>query len=103
MAGTCSRCAGCGQIADTEEGEPWAYWADLPAQSAAAVLMGVVKPIPCPQCDGFGRVLNANALPDLYRACRSVKMTLAPYLTETDDFDNLYLKVSEALNKARGE
>ena len=52
--GVCDRCDGCGQIADSDEGEAWWTWATLPVPSNMAVTMGVVKPIPCPDCDGTG-------------------------------------------------
>jgi RecJ-like exonuclease len=52
----CPRCDGCGQIADSDDGEPWTAWTSLPVQSALAVVMGMVKPIPCPECDGAGVV-----------------------------------------------
>jgi len=48
----CPRCNGCGQIANTDEGEPWSYWNDLPLESKVAVIHGIVKPIPCPGCGG---------------------------------------------------
>ncbi len=48
----CSRCDGCGLIADSDEGEPWTAWRDLPPGSDLAVQMGLVKPIPCPKCCG---------------------------------------------------
>lgn len=48
----CPRCDGCGQIADSESGEPWKHWADLPPGSDAAVRLGIVKPIVCPTCRG---------------------------------------------------
>ena len=47
---TCTRCDGCGRIADSEDGEPWTFWTSLPVSSAAAMLLGLVKPIPCPKC-----------------------------------------------------
>lgn len=50
----CGRCNGCGQIADSKDGEPWNDWEDLPPGSNVAVLMGLVKPIPCPTCGGAG-------------------------------------------------
>ncbi len=50
----CSRCDGCGRIADSDEGEPWTAWSDLPPGSDLAVQMGLVKPIPCPKCGGNG-------------------------------------------------
>lgn len=46
----CGRCEGCGQIADSEDGEPWTTWAELPPGADLAVRMGLVKPIPCPVC-----------------------------------------------------
>lgn len=46
----CPRCGGCGQIANTDDGEPWTAWTSLPVRSAAAVVLGVVRPIPCPTC-----------------------------------------------------
>lgn len=50
----CPKCDGCGKIADSEDGEPWTIWTDLPLKSSAAVLMGLVKPINCPECGGSG-------------------------------------------------
>lgn len=52
----CSKCAGCGRIANDEEGTPWKYWEELPIKSAAAVIMGIVKPLTCPDCKGTGQV-----------------------------------------------
>jgi len=51
----CERCNGCGQVADSETGEPWSYWEELPPGSDIAVRMGIVKPKSCPVCDGKGR------------------------------------------------
>ena len=48
----CQRCDDCGQIADSEDGAPWHVWANLPPGSDIAVRMGIVKPIPCPDCKG---------------------------------------------------
>lgn len=48
----CGRCGGEGQIADSESGEPWSAWAELPPGADLAVKLGVVKPIPCPDCAG---------------------------------------------------
>mgnify|MGYP001578388989 CR=1 FL=1 len=50
----CERCDGCGRIADSESGEPWTYWMELPLRSSVAVLCGIVKPISCPACGGSG-------------------------------------------------
>lgn len=52
----CDRCEGCGQIANTNSGEAWTHWADMPVKSAAAVMMGIVRPISCPDCGGSGKV-----------------------------------------------
>jgi len=51
----CTRCEGCGKIADSPDGEPWIRWLVLPVQSATAVLLGLVNPIPCPACHGTGK------------------------------------------------
>ena len=50
----CTKCDGCGQVADTEEQEPWSDWLALPLGSSVAVLIGMVKPITCPACEGTG-------------------------------------------------
>jgi hypothetical protein len=52
----CSKCDGCGQVADSEDQEPWSWWLSLPVSSAAAVLAGIVKPIPCPACKWTGEM-----------------------------------------------
>lgn len=51
----CAKCDGCGKVADTTDQEPWSAWMELPLQSAGAVLAGLVKPIPCPECGGSGQ------------------------------------------------
>lgn len=51
----CDRCDGCGQIADDKDGAPWTAWTSLPYQSAIAIRLGWVKPIPCPECEGSGK------------------------------------------------
>lgn len=53
---TCPQCDGCGRIANTEEGEPWKYWAELPVKSAIAVVAGIVRPVECPRCKGTGKL-----------------------------------------------
>lgn len=50
----CQRCDGCGRIADSDDGEPWTVWANLPPGSDLAVRMGIVNPIDCPACGGTG-------------------------------------------------
>lgn len=52
----CIRCDGDGRIANTPNGESWTSWAALPLNSAHAVIMGLVRPIPCPVCKGRGTV-----------------------------------------------
>lgn len=52
----CQRCAGCGQIANDSDGTPWSAWLNLPLDSAVAVVAGIVRPLPCPTCNGAGRI-----------------------------------------------
>jgi hypothetical protein len=51
----CPRCWGCGRIADSDNAEPWICWEMLPSPSNFAVVMGIVKPLPCPACGGTGK------------------------------------------------
>lgn len=51
----CPSCAGCGKIANDDDGTPWKYWEELPAPSKLAVQMGIVRPITCTLCAGTGR------------------------------------------------
>ena len=53
---TCPQCDGGGKLADTEDREPWSAWTSLPLQSAAAVVMGMVRPIECDRCQGSGEI-----------------------------------------------
>lgn len=50
----CRRCLGWKQIANSDDGESWKYWAELPPPSNLAVQVGVVFPIQCPRCQGKG-------------------------------------------------
>jgi RecJ-like exonuclease len=50
----CQHCEGCGKVADTDEREPWTAWTSVPLHSSIAVVMGMVKPIPCEYCKGTG-------------------------------------------------
>lgn len=54
----CDRCDGEGKIADSEGGEPWSSWAELPPGSDLAVRTGIVKPMDCPDCAGAGPILK---------------------------------------------
>jgi hypothetical protein len=46
----CLKCRGCGLIANSKDREPWLDWTSLPLQSSLAVLLGIVRPVPCPEC-----------------------------------------------------
>ncbi len=50
----CGQCDGCGKVANSDDGEPWTVWENLPPCSDIAVKMGIVKPISCPACGGMG-------------------------------------------------
>ena len=52
MTEVCSKCDGCGQVADTDDEEPWSFWMKLPLENALAVVMGLIRPKPCPACSG---------------------------------------------------
>jgi hypothetical protein len=52
----CPACDGCGQVANTNDREPWIAWENLPVKSAIAVVLGIVKPIQCMRCIGTGVV-----------------------------------------------
>lgn len=55
----CDRCDGCGKIASSKGGEPWTFWLNLPLKSAAAVWLGLVKPLTCPDCKGSGKAVRS--------------------------------------------
>lgn len=57
----CTKCDGCGKIANSDDQEPWTQWANLPLQSATAVVMGLVRPMECPECGGSGKYVYADA------------------------------------------
>lgn len=50
----CPKCQGDKQIANSDDGEPWSAWANLPPGSDLAVRAGLVRPITCPECRGTG-------------------------------------------------
>jgi hypothetical protein len=64
-SGDCDRCEGCGYVANSDDAEPWTAWANLPMQSAIAVQMGLVKPVPCPECDGSGDAIATEGNTDV--------------------------------------
>lgn len=51
----CRRCWGCGQLANSNDQEPWTVWEELPPGSDLAVRLGIVIPVPCPDCNGTGQ------------------------------------------------
>jgi hypothetical protein len=57
----CSLCLGWKQVDDGDEPASWKYWAELPAQSSAAVALGLVRPVPCPRCGGAGKEPSKGA------------------------------------------
>ncbi len=46
----CSSCFDCGLIANDDDHTPWVEVLKLPLGSAAAVVMGLIRPIPCLKC-----------------------------------------------------
>lgn len=50
----CQRCLGWKQIANSDDGESWKYWAELPSPENLAVQVGIVFPTRCPRCEGTG-------------------------------------------------
>lgn len=51
----CERCDGCGKIGSDATGAPWTFWQSLKPGEDIAVRMGLVRPLPCPVCEGTGR------------------------------------------------
>ena len=49
----CEQCLGWKRV-DDGEGASWKYWAELPAQSAIGIQLGLIKPVECPRCHGSG-------------------------------------------------
>ena len=60
MTNKCNICDGCGRVADDEEQLPWSIWESLPPGSSLAVKMGLVRPLPCPECKGCGTITLAS-------------------------------------------
>ncbi len=59
MSKRCMRCDGCGQIANSDDGESWTSWENLPPGSDLAVVVGLVFPITCPVCTGSGKSVSS--------------------------------------------
>jgi hypothetical protein len=51
----CPQCLGWKRVANSDDGESWKFWAELPPPSNLAVVAGLVKPVVCPRCHGTGR------------------------------------------------
>ena len=52
---TCTKCDGCGEVADTEDQEPWTLWDALPEICRSAMTLGIVRAMTCPACKGTGK------------------------------------------------
>lgn len=50
----CWKCDGCGQIANDDDQSPWSAWEALPPGPDMVVRLGLVWPLPCPECSGMG-------------------------------------------------
>lgn len=50
----CSRCDGCGQVANDKDESPWTQWDALPEESKGPIKAGLIFPKPCPVCEGTG-------------------------------------------------
>lgn len=61
--GKCMKCEGCGRIANDDDGTPWTYWENLPLKSGLAVMAGLVRPQPCPACNGTGEQTDGGHPP----------------------------------------
>lgn len=58
----CGTCDGCGKVADDADRTPWSVWESLPVRSAGAVMLGLVKPVACPDCGGSGEAPESKAV-----------------------------------------
>ncbi len=52
----CDTCQGCGFIGDDDDHTPWKYLEELPPGSDIAVKMGLIKKLPCPECNVDAKV-----------------------------------------------
>lgn len=50
----CPACDGEGFTANDDERTPWSFWASLTWPSNMAIVLGMVRKIPCEQCNGTG-------------------------------------------------
>lgn len=69
----CGRCGGCGRIADNESGDPWTVWENLPVGSDAAVRLGLIKPITCPDCNGTGEAKPKAPVPETCKPTAEIR------------------------------
>lgn len=51
----CGRCEGCGRIANMEPMLPWTHYMKTGMDRAGPATFGVLRPVPCPECQGTGR------------------------------------------------
>lgn len=77
---TCVRCDGEGRVADTDDMEPWSAWANLPPGSDLAVRLGLITPIPCPDCTTPQEepVPDQQPTPDVHVAVSSYTISCLP-------------------------
>lgn len=73
----CVKCDGCGQVANDDDQLPWSYWKELPLQSAVAVLVGLVQPITCPECNGTGEAKGTPCLTEIMSAADAAEKQVA--------------------------
>lgn len=70
----CQGCLGWKRIANSDDGEPWKFWAELTPPENLAVTLGLVYPIICPRCGGSGREPEADpARPIIVCLCGSTR------------------------------
>lgn len=98
----CTRCEGCGELANSDSREPWTFWASLPSESSLAVYTGLVWPIPCDACNGTGHVRGEPAGSGVGRNAGKPHGQVSPK-RETDAGGVLHAVVADALNPIRNE
>lgn len=78
----CQACEDSGLVADTQDREPWPAWQKLPAEAQFAVRVGLVRPIPCPECLGKPTALD-NELEQLKAALLHVQPLIQNIVEKT--------------------
>lgn len=82
----CKKCMGCGRLADSEDGEPWKLWEDLPPGSDIAVQMGLVKPVLCPDCGGTGDTDKPGITPTMKLEQNKIVAKIIKLVLTLDNF-----------------